>query len=321
MIKDKIITDDEIRLNNVKSSADDLKGSAQDNKNVFDKLPELIALKHNSLIDELTKNNTNPVKSTDIAFLRIGSDTDMEISLDGVNWKKPLEHSLYAKSDKNNTYTKNETDTQINNKVLEISSADMTKAVYDKNNNGTVDSAEKLAKFVNIGNALFDGSVGITLEQMGAAEAKQLKAIEQLAGQAMPKNGGAFTGEVVFSNGVGSSQILTIKKLWENASPTSAFAPQTINLDLTLYDGIIVTQYPHVSMTEWSGTSATVFKSGRKCGLLIVYSATGGLAGSRKVEIVDNGVNVKSAYGKTDNAFIDGVIPHIIYGFKGVQNV
>lgn len=141
------------------------------------------------------------------------------------------------------------------------------------------------------------------------------------ADNAMPKSGGAFTGEVVFSNGVGSSQILTIKKLWENASPTSAFAPQTINLDLTLYDGIIVTQYPHVSMTEWSGTSATVFKSGRKCGLLIVYSATGGLAGSRKVEIVDNGVNVKSAYGKTDNAFIDGVIPHIIYGFKGVQNV
>lgn len=42
----------------------------------------------------------------------------------------------------NNTYTKEETDQAINDKVQEIGSADMRKAVYDSDNDGIVDSAD-----------------------------------------------------------------------------------------------------------------------------------------------------------------------------------
>lgn len=42
----------------------------------------------------------------------------------------------------NNTYTKEETDQAINDKVQEIGSADMQKAVYDSDNDGIVDSAD-----------------------------------------------------------------------------------------------------------------------------------------------------------------------------------
>lgn len=53
----------------------------------------------------------------------------------------------YSKNDvytKDNVYTKSEVDQQINDRIIAIGSADMQKAVYDKNNNGIVDDSEKL---------------------------------------------------------------------------------------------------------------------------------------------------------------------------------
>lgn len=50
------ITDSEINENNVKSAADLLKGEPRDNKNIFDRLPELIATKFNSFIDAVVSN-------------------------------------------------------------------------------------------------------------------------------------------------------------------------------------------------------------------------------------------------------------------------
>lgn len=47
------ITQADINNNNVRSASDILIGNAEDNKAVFDKLPEFIAAKHNELIDEL----------------------------------------------------------------------------------------------------------------------------------------------------------------------------------------------------------------------------------------------------------------------------
>ena len=88
------ITQQEINENNVKSAADLLRGNAQSNKNVFDKLPELIAERLNKVID--------------------------------------------------NVYSKLQVDSLINNKIVEIGSADMAKAIYDKNNDGVVDDSTKL---------------------------------------------------------------------------------------------------------------------------------------------------------------------------------
>lgn len=53
----------------------------------------------------------------------------------------------YSKNDvytKDDVYTKSEVDRQISDRVTEIGSADMVKAVYDKNSNGVVDNAERL---------------------------------------------------------------------------------------------------------------------------------------------------------------------------------
>ena len=79
------ITQGEIISNNVKSAADLLKGQPQDNKNIFDRLPELIAERHNELVEYLQKDGT-PVKAEDIAFIRLNADGQIEVSKDGTEW-------------------------------------------------------------------------------------------------------------------------------------------------------------------------------------------------------------------------------------------
>lgn len=54
MLKDSKISSAEIAENNVKSAANRLVGTANENKNVFDKLTELLAKKINNLVDVLT---------------------------------------------------------------------------------------------------------------------------------------------------------------------------------------------------------------------------------------------------------------------------
>ena len=133
----KIAREDVNRLN-VKS-ADDTYNSTnvQDNKNIFDRLPEHIVEKFNQLIDEL-----------------VGL-------MDGM-------------------YTREQVDSAINQKVVDMTAGDMAKGVYDTNNNNVVDKAEKLAIHVKIGNVYFDGSKGITLTEMGAATVEQGVAIDSL---------------------------------------------------------------------------------------------------------------------------------------------
>ena len=92
------ITTSEINENNVKSAQDILRGTPRENKNIFDKLPELIAQRHNELVEYIPTN----------------------------------------------FYNKQETEIAISNRVNDIGSSDMTKAVYDKNNNSIVDNAERL---------------------------------------------------------------------------------------------------------------------------------------------------------------------------------
>lgn len=137
-LNDFKITNEEVNRLNVKS-ADDTYNSTnvQDNKNIFDRLPEHIVEKFNQLIDEL-----------------VGL-------MDGM-------------------YTREQVDSAINQKVVDMSAGDMAKGIYDTNNNNVVDKAEKLAVPVKIGNAYFDGSKGITLTEMGAATVEQGVAIDNL---------------------------------------------------------------------------------------------------------------------------------------------
>lgn len=79
-------------------------------------------------------------------------------------------------------YTKSETDSRIDEKVVEIGAGDMAKAEYGGSAYGIVAKADKLASPVNIGNALFDESSSVTLAQMGAQPAVAYSKIEQPTG-------------------------------------------------------------------------------------------------------------------------------------------
>lgn len=56
MYRDLKVTSGEVAANNVKSAPDRLRGTATENKNIFDKLVELFVAKYNSLLDELDDN-------------------------------------------------------------------------------------------------------------------------------------------------------------------------------------------------------------------------------------------------------------------------
>lgn len=93
------ITEKEINENNVKSAADTYDdGDVRSNKNIFDRLPELIARRLNRLIDRVKKQMDN-------------------------------------------TYSREETDKAIAEKVVEIGSGDMARAIYDTDGDGMVDKA------------------------------------------------------------------------------------------------------------------------------------------------------------------------------------
>lgn len=71
-------------------------------------------------------------------------------------------------------YSREETDAAINQKIVEIGTGDMAKAVYDPDNDGKVVSAlraDALGQAVQIGGALFDGSEDLSLEDIGAMAA------------------------------------------------------------------------------------------------------------------------------------------------------
>lgn len=56
MYKDLKVTQGEVASNNVKSAPDRLRGTATENKNIFDKLIELFVAKYNTLLDQLDDN-------------------------------------------------------------------------------------------------------------------------------------------------------------------------------------------------------------------------------------------------------------------------
>lgn len=87
-ITDHKITDSERNQYYVKSTVGSrLLGTVEQNKNVFDRFPELIRTKFNSLIDYLSSNGIDSmVKSERIRYIRVNSDNLLEVSPDGVVW-------------------------------------------------------------------------------------------------------------------------------------------------------------------------------------------------------------------------------------------
>lgn len=114
---------------------------------------------------------------------------------------------------------------------------------------------------------------------------------------------------------------ISIKKLWENASPTSAFAAQTISLDLSNYSSVLITfRYSNSTDAHGYGQNSLFAEIGTS-GRMVAPSVSTAL---RSVDITTSGVvfsggtyanNYNSWSLTLDNSFC---IPDAIYGVKGV---
>lgn len=96
-------------------------------------------------------------------------------------------------------YTKAQTDAQINAKVAQIGAGDMAKQVYDTNDNGVVDKAERLATVVRLGSANFDGSNSLTAEEMGLRPDTWVPTPEEVGAEP------AFSKNTAFNKNFGSA--------------------------------------------------------------------------------------------------------------------
>ena len=103
---------------------------------------------------------------------------------------------------------------------------------------------------------------------------------------------------------------LKMDLLWENASPTSTFAPQTISLNFSHYKLILI--YFNFAINDQAKTSALA----KMLGLYSVIDKSGNNIVGRTFEIRDNNIiRFDSAqYGTNTNN--DFLIPSVIYGVK-----
>lgn len=152
------ITESDKQNNGVVSAPDTLTGTAQQNKTVFDKLVGFVADKYNNALTYLDDMLSKIKQSIENVYTKSEVDGKLALKANNVDVYKKTETynqqeingklALKANSadvyKKNETFTKQEVTTEINNAVFNSGSSDMTKAVYDKNNNGIVDNAERL---------------------------------------------------------------------------------------------------------------------------------------------------------------------------------
>lgn len=108
----------------------------------------------------------------------------------------------------------------------------------------------------------------------------------------------------------------TWELLWTNASPQSQFGAQTISLDLSNYDAVLVV----VTNTTLSGAPSTsyIVKEGTRSNMFGIALAGTDDIYKRAVTISQSGVAFESGYAaKSQNN--GALIPYQIYGIKGVQ--
>lgn len=121
---------------------------------------------------------------------------------------------------------------------------------------------------------------------------------------------------------------IEIIKLWENASPTSEFAAQTIALDLSGYDMLVISYGGYLSSENALSRGKTEFFDLKAN--MTSFSMNYGYAGylvSRLFNVSSNEITFYEGgkfdtYTTTDysnNGLNRFIIPLIIYGIKGVQ--
>lgn len=122
-------------------------------------------------------------------------------------------------------------------------------------------------------------------------------------------NSSDLTGKLASAEAL--KHIATVDLLWENASPTSEFTGQSLNIDMSAYKIIYITMYGHVNTQQ---ESYSMFFIDKNIGYVFV-GWYGAKYSERPVSITNSAVffaNGKTG-GATDNKYL---IPYRIYGVK-----
>lgn len=115
-----------------------------------------------------------------------------------------------------------------------------------------------------------------------------------------------------------------MKLLWENASPASGFDAQTISLDLSEYQFVLIYFDTHATTGTFKGYySSTIAKVG-KPGLQCNNGEAGTYIITRAFAVTTNGIEFTLAfYAKTYAGELKNtpncLVPYQIYGIKGVS--
>ena len=279
------ISEAEIQQNNVKSAQDTLDGSPQENKAVFDKLPELIANRFNGL--------------TEYVFGKIYTKED----IDKIAGEKCDVSQVYTKKE---VYTKNETDQKINNAVFDSKNSDMQKAVYDKNNDGVVDSAEQANLAENA--VCFGGqqpSYYAKQTDMALAEEDIAKIKSDLAFSLYTHTAGSLTGGG--ANGKFKATVSeTVTKL--NVNGVSCTIKSGSEIQMELIAGCWYTFILDGTTVNFSGGGAGISKS--KLVDALQYSGLGITINSTSSEIIQALKNEFPAYEDVINTETQAEVKH-----------
>lgn len=120
----------------------------------------------------------------------------------------------------------------------------------------------------------------------------------------------------VGTDGTWKAQNTTMVKLWENASRTSSFSPQTISLDLSGYDEVLI--YSCLEASRYNDYMVISRCPVGETAFAFLVWADDGARLHRSAHTSSSGIVFNNAYhsGGVDNA---SVMPYRIYGIKGVK--
>lgn len=118
-------------------------------------------------------------------------------------------------------------------------------------------------------------------------------------------NAGASTG--------GSNNGIEMVKLWENASPTSEFAAQTVSIDLSAYQ-LVEVHFKYAAAAN--GRAISSCPVGTR--LNVVMGGSNNALAMRYANVSETGLSFESGY-LNGTANTTSAIPVEIYGIKGVK--